>query len=98
MLKALFCATVAAAYVAADEIIYVDNVLSSTWRDRSWGSMVVYNATDIKIGSSSISINSSGHSALSLYDTSAFSTFAGLKFDVAVCTSIKLMLPFNHLL
>ncbi|KAH8825196.1 glycoside hydrolase family 44-domain-containing protein [Flagelloscypha sp. PMI_526] len=71
-------------YVKGDEDIYIDSAISSTWQDWSWGSTISYTATDVKDGTSSISVNSGAYSALSLYDTSIFAnTFAGLKFDLA---------------
>lgn len=72
--------------VTADETVYADGAISSTWQDWSWGSTINYAATDIAEGTSSISVNSTAYSALSLYDTSAGSlgtTYAGLKFDIA---------------
>lgn len=94
---ALLCAAVLSVGVCADEVVYAGNALSSTWQDWSWGSTINYAATDVTdSGTSSISINSSAYSALSLYDTSVFSSFAGLKFDVAVgatssCAFIKIL-------
>lgn len=79
----------AASCVIADEIIYADNSLTSGWQDRSWGSTIVYNATDTKKGSTSISVDSTPNSAFSLYSDSIFSTFAGLKFDLAVRTHVN---------
>lgn len=71
--------------VLADEAIYTDDALSSTWQDWSWGSTISYTATDVKEGTTSVSVDSGAYSALSWYDTSAFAnTFAGLKFDLAV--------------
>ncbi|KAL0576292.1 hypothetical protein V5O48_005701 [Marasmius crinis-equi] len=68
----------------ADETIFVDNALSSTWQDWSWGSTISYTATDVKEGTTSISVTSDAWSALSFYDTSIFGgNFAGLKFDLA---------------
>ncbi|KAF7977906.1 hypothetical protein HWV62_2470 [Athelia sp. TMB] len=81
---ALLCASLPFA-VLADETIYSDGAISSTWQDWSWGSTINYAATDIFEGTSSILVNSTGYSALSLYDTSVFaSSYAGLKFDLAV--------------
>lgn len=71
----------------ADEAVYTDDNVSSSWQNWSWGSTIDFAATDAKVGTSSISVNSTAYSALSLYDTAVFSNFAGLKFDVSVCLS-----------
>jgi hypothetical protein len=80
----VLCATFAVIYASADEVIYADNALSSSWQDWSWGSTITYNAKHVKEGSSSISVDSTGNSALSLRGTSVISNFAGLRFDLAV--------------
>ncbi|THG98524.1 hypothetical protein EW026_g3685 [Hermanssonia centrifuga] len=69
--------------VRADEAVYTDNALASGWQDWSWGSTIVYTATDMKEGISSISVNSTAYSALSLYDPTPFLTYAGLAFDIS---------------
>ncbi|KIJ28440.1 glycoside hydrolase family 44 protein [Sphaerobolus stellatus SS14] len=70
--------------VQADEFIYTDNALASDWQDWSWGSTISYTATDIAEGTSSISVNSTAYSALSLKAPASFATMAGFKFDVSV--------------
>lgn len=70
---------------AADEVIYADGTISSSWQDWSWGSTINYAATDLFEGTSSISVTNEAWSALSVYDTSVFAgSFAGLEFDIAV--------------
>ncbi|KIJ33377.1 hypothetical protein M422DRAFT_264639, partial [Sphaerobolus stellatus SS14] len=69
--------------VQADEFIYTDNALASDWQDWSWGSTISYTATDIAEGTSSISVNSTAYSALSLKAPASFATMAGFKFDVS---------------
>ena len=71
--------------VQADDVIYQDNALSSTWQDWSWSSTISYNATDIKQGSSgsSILVNSTAYAALSVKDNTNFQGYAGLQFDIA---------------
>ncbi len=83
-LVAIFAMTSVA--VRADEAVYTDNALASGWQDWSWGSTIVYTATDMKEGISSISVNSTAYSALSLYDPTPFLTYAGLAFDISVGT------------
>lgn len=80
----LIGALLTVARIRADEVVYSDDSLSPTWQDWSWGSTISYNATDIAEGSSSVYVTSEAYSALSLYDTAIFSSFAGLKFDIAV--------------
>ena len=87
MRRAILYATLAAICaicVGADEVIYADKSLSSSWQDQSWGSTIVYNATDIKEGSTSISVNSAANAGLSFHGASIISNFAGLSFDLAV--------------
>lgn len=88
----LFYLILTALYVSGDEAVYTDGSISSTWQDWSWGSTIDYAATDLKVGASSISVNSTAYSALSLFDTSVFSNFAGLKFDVAVRHPLLILL------
>lgn len=88
LLSYLGVALLVSGSVRADEIVYADGdtAISSTWQDWSWGSTINYDATDITEGTSSISVNSTAYSALSLYDTATGSlgtTYAGLKFDIA---------------
>ncbi|KAF8588333.1 glycoside hydrolase family 44 protein [Ramaria rubella] len=79
LLTTLFAFTTA----QADEVIYTDNALASGWQDWSWGSTIVYNATEMEEGTSSIFVNSTAYSALSLKAPSTFETFAGLEFDIS---------------
>ncbi|KAK7688489.1 hypothetical protein QCA50_008027 [Cerrena zonata] len=69
--------------VAADQVIYSDDSLSNGWQDWSWGTTLDYAATNIKEDSSSISVNSTAWSALSLKSPSTIGSFAGLRFDIA---------------
>jgi hypothetical protein len=86
-LTALLSFLLAAIRVAADDDVYIDGAFESTFQDWSWGSTINYAATDLAEGSSSISVTSDAYSALSLYDTAVFSSYAGLKFDFAVCAN-----------
>jgi hypothetical protein len=70
--------------VVADDIIYSDNALSSTWQDWSWSSTINYDATDLMEGTSSTLVNSTSYAALSLKDDTNFEGYAGLQFDIAV--------------
>jgi hypothetical protein len=85
-LTALLSFLLAAIRVAADDDVYIDGAIENTFQDWSWSSTINYAATDLMEGSSSISVTSGAYSALSLYDTTVFSSYAGLKFDFAVCT------------
>lgn len=88
LLKAVLLCALLPLTVFADETIYSDGAISSTWQDWSWGSTIDYSAADIFEGTSSISVNATAYSALSFYDTSIFaSSYAGLKFDLAVSES-----------
>lgn len=71
--------------VSADEVIYTDDALAPGWEDWSWGSTINYDATTMAEGTSSIFVNSTEYSALSLETPTAFNnTFAGLSFDISV--------------
>jgi hypothetical protein len=78
----------AISYARADDTVYQDDSLSSTWQDWSWSSTISYNATDLKEGTSSILVNSSAYAALSLKDNTNFQGYAGLKFDISVLTPL----------
>lgn len=87
MWSKLALAAVLITAVIADDIIYSNDALSSSWQDWSWNSVINYAATDVVSGTSgsSISVNSSAWSALSLKDGSAnFQGYAGLQFDIEV--------------
>ena len=95
-LLSFICSALLIGCAFADEDVFIDNALSSTWQDWSWGSTISYTATDVKMGTTSISVTSDAYSALSLYDTSIFGgKFAGLKFDLAVSSSVYLSY-FHH--
>lgn len=79
-------AQVATVAVRADQIIYSDDALSNGWQDWSWGSTIDYEATNIAEGTSSISVDSTAWAALSLKSPSTIEGFAGLRFDISVCT------------
>ncbi|GJJ13148.1 hypothetical protein Clacol_007399 [Clathrus columnatus] len=77
-------AALAIALVRADEVIYTDDALAAGWQDWSWGSTIDYDATTMAEGTSSIFVNSTEYSALSLETPVAFNnTFAGLAFDIS---------------
>ena len=84
MWSSLAIIAAAAAIARADEYIYLDNALSTTWQDWSWGSTISYAATNVPTSGNSISITSAAWSAFSLKDTATFGKYAGLKFDIAV--------------
>lgn len=84
-LKKILLGFTALALVRADEVIYTDNGLAPGWEDWSWGSTINYDATAVAEGTSSIFVNSTEYSALSLENPVAFNnTFAGLAFDISV--------------
>ncbi|KAJ7581341.1 glycoside hydrolase family 44-domain-containing protein, partial [Mycena floridula] len=68
---------------ADDLTIYTDDNLASGWENWSWGSDINFAATDLFEGSSSISVNSTAWSALSVKLEGTFPTYAGLRFDIA---------------
>ena len=84
MWSSLAIIAAAAAIARADEYIYLDTALSTTWQDWSWGSTISYAASNVPTSGSSISITSNAWSAFSLKDTATFGNYAGLKFDIAV--------------
>lgn len=67
----------------ADIAVYTDNALESGWEDWSWSSTLNYDATDIFEGTSSLSVSSQAWAAFSAYYEGNFSSYAGLKFDIA---------------
>lgn len=69
---------------AQDITIYTDNALDPAWQNWSWGSTINYDATDLYEGTSSMLVNSTEYSALSLWYEDTFPTYQGLKFDIAV--------------
>ena len=74
--------------IRADDVLYSDGALSSTWQDWSWSSTINYAATDLAEGTSSISVNSSAWAALSFKDNTNFQGYQGLQFDIAVSVFI----------
>ncbi|KAF7324981.1 Glycoside hydrolase family 44 protein [Mycena kentingensis (nom. inval.)] len=68
----------------ADDIpIYVDGNFAAGWENWSWGSDINFAATDLFEGSSSMFVNSTAFSALSLKLEGTFGDHAGLRFDIA---------------
>lgn len=85
LLKATAFFALALSNVNADLPIYTDGALAEGWENWSWGSTIDFAATDLFLGSSSISVNSTAYAALSLYYEGTFPDYAGLQFDIAVC-------------
>ncbi|KAF8888414.1 glycoside hydrolase family 44-domain-containing protein [Gymnopilus junonius] len=73
--------------VKADLAVYTDGAgtLASGWENWSWGSDINFAATDQAAiaGGSSISVNSTAYSALSVYYEGTLTGFAGLRFDIS---------------
>ncbi|KAG8824630.1 hypothetical protein FRC17_009065 [Serendipita sp. 399] len=69
--------------VKADEEIYVDGALGNGWQNWGWNTEINWAATDLFAGTSSISAVSTAWAAVSLKDPATFSSYAGLKFDIA---------------
>ncbi|RDB29655.1 Beta-mannanase/endoglucanase A [Hypsizygus marmoreus] len=85
-LKAIATLTVVAARLvrALDDLpIYTDGSLATGWENWSWSSTLDFAATDLFVGTSSISVTSSEWAALSVKLEGTFSAYAGLKFDIA---------------
>ncbi|KAG5636552.1 hypothetical protein H0H81_007682 [Sphagnurus paluster] len=84
-LKAIVSLAILAVLVrAADDLtIYTDNALASGWDNWGWGSTVDFAATDLFTGTSSISVVSGAWAALSMKYQNTFSSYAGLRFDLA---------------
>lgn len=90
-----FCTLPIATYVAfaviravnADLAIYTDGNLAQGWENWSWSSDIDFAAIDEFSGSSgsSISVNSGQYAALSVKLEGTFPSYAGLRFDIAVC-------------
>ncbi|KAF5377193.1 hypothetical protein D9615_006454 [Tricholomella constricta] len=78
-------AIIAPALVRADDlVIYNDGALASGWENWSWSSTLDFAATDLFVGTSSISIASTEWAALSLkLGSTTFQSYAGLRFDIA---------------
>ncbi|KAF7369391.1 Endoglucanase A [Mycena venus] len=73
-----------ATWVLADDItVYTDTALAAGWENWSWGSDINFAATDLFEGTSSISVNSSAYSALSVKLEGTFPNYQGLRFDIA---------------
>ncbi|KIM28563.1 glycoside hydrolase family 44 protein [Serendipita vermifera MAFF 305830] len=79
----LFALLVAAAVVKSDQDIYIDGQLINGWQNWGWGTVVNFAATDLAIGSSSISAVSDAYAAVSLKSPATLSSYAGIKFDIA---------------
>ncbi|KAF9466233.1 glycoside hydrolase family 44-domain-containing protein [Collybia nuda] len=84
-LKLVALATLALGFVkAADDLpIYTDGALASGWENWSWSSTIDFAATDLFVGTSSVSVTSSEWAALSVKLEGTFPTYAGLRFDIA---------------
>ncbi|KAF8197757.1 glycoside hydrolase family 44-domain-containing protein [Mycena galopus ATCC 62051] len=83
-MRSLLALTFLAGVLAQDIPVYTDTALAPEWEDWGWGSVINYDATDLFEGTSSILVNSSAYSALSVkYDGGPFPTYQGLKFDIA---------------
>ncbi len=82
-LRTTLVALLVATAVKSDQDIYVDDTLSGGWGNWGWGSVINWAATDLKVGTSSISAVSDAWAAVSLKDPDTFSSYAGLKFDIA---------------
>jgi hypothetical protein len=69
-----------------DLVIYQNDALGSGWENWSWNSEINFGATDLYAGESgtSMSVKSSEWAALSLKHADAFTSYAGLRFDIAV--------------
>ena len=88
MLSAILRTTLVALVLAAmavksDEDIYIDDALSGSWGNWGWNTVINWAATDLKVGTSSISAVSDAWAAVSLKDPDTFSYYAGIKFDIA---------------
>lgn len=78
-------AIIALTFVKADNLpIYTDGALASGWENWSWSSTIDFAATDLFVGTSSMSVDSSAWAALSVKLEGTFPTYAGLTFDIAV--------------
>jgi hypothetical protein len=85
LLKVATLATIAFGLVKADDLqIYSDGSLAAGWENWSWSSTIDFAATDLFVGTSSISVNSTQWAALSVKLEGTFPTYAGLRFDIAV--------------
>ncbi|KAJ6616303.1 glycoside hydrolase family 44-domain-containing protein [Mycena sp. CBHHK59/15] len=84
LLQLALLATWALRPAAADDItVYTDAALAAGWENWSWGSDFNFAATDLFEGSSSILVNSTAYSALSVKLEGTFPTYQGLRFDIA---------------
>jgi len=87
----------AATVVALDDLpIYTDGALASGWENWSWSSTINFAATDLFEGTSSISITSDAWAAVSLKLEGTFSSYAGLRFDIAVRRSLHHSNPYSY--
>lgn len=86
VLKLVALATISLGFVkAADDLpVYTDGTLAPGWENWSWSSTIDFAATDIFVGTSSVSVTSDAWAALSLKLEGTFPTYAGLRFDIAV--------------
>ncbi|KAK7449720.1 hypothetical protein VKT23_013195 [Stygiomarasmius scandens] len=70
--------------VQADDLtIYQDGSLAAGWENWSWSSTIDFAATDLFLGTSSISVTSDEWAALSVKLEGTFPQYAGLRFDIA---------------
>lgn len=91
-LKAAFSLAIIASHlVNADDLpVYTDGNLAAGWENWSWSSTIDFAATDLFVGTSSISVVSDAWAAFSVKLEGSFPTYAGLKFDIAVYSVISL--------
>ncbi|KIM20289.1 glycoside hydrolase family 44 protein [Serendipita vermifera MAFF 305830] len=80
---ALVALLAVAALVKSDEDIYIDDALSNGWQNWGWSTVINWAATDLAVGTSSISAVSDAWAAVSLKSPTTIAGFAGLKFDIA---------------
>jgi len=84
-LKLVSLTLVALQLVQADDLtIYQDGSLAAGWENWSWSSTIDFAATDLFLGTSSISVTSDEWAALSVKLEGTFPQYAGLRFDIAV--------------
>jgi len=71
--------------------VYTDSTLAAKWQNWSWNTDINFAATDLFAGTSgsSISVNSTAWAAISLKLEGTFRDYAGLRFDIAVCTNFS---------
>ncbi|KIM28564.1 glycoside hydrolase family 44 protein [Serendipita vermifera MAFF 305830] len=91
---ALVALLAVATVVKSDQDIYVDDALSNGWQNWGWNTVINWAATDLAVGTSSISAVSDAYAAVSLKSPETIGSYAGLKFDIAADPS-QLQLYFQ---